>query len=200
MKYFSHQAVTICIFLLSFTIYVSAEVTAPTEIAGIHLGSNVLDYPHITQTNFMKEVVVTNWHGFRKGVISYGVCKYKDQILKIDMKYEDKSESFYKKLLKKYRKKFGKPDAFEGDSFGVMRIWKWRFLDADNNHITLALQYNRKNSNETLGSMVKLSMPKRIVEERKCFMTMCDEQNKYRKTKHRRTDDLAPSWEELIPK
>ena len=40
---------------------------------------------------------------------------------------------FYKKLLKSYKKKFGKPDEFTGDAFGIVLSWKWRFEDKDKN-------------------------------------------------------------------
>jgi len=68
----------------------SAAANVPSSIAGIELGSTVDQYPDIVRSNYLREVVVTDWHGFRKGIISYGECKYREQILKIDMKYEDK--------------------------------------------------------------------------------------------------------------
>ena len=79
----------------------------PHEVGGIVLGSHIDSYPDLTESNFMKEVVVTDRHGFRKGVISYGVCRYEGKILKIKLKYENKSKSFYTKLLTKYREKYG---------------------------------------------------------------------------------------------
>ena len=100
-------------------------------------------------------------------------CKNINQILKIDMKYEDKSEQFYQQLLGKFREQFGEPDAWSGDSFGVMHIWKWQFIDKDKNRVSLALQYNGKNSNETIGNMVRLSYPEKIEEERLCFAELC---------------------------
>ena len=77
----------------------------PHEVGGISLGSHIDDYPDAIKSNFLKEVVVTDRHGFRKGVISYGVCKYKGKVLKIKLKYEDKSKAFYTTLLGKYKGK-----------------------------------------------------------------------------------------------
>ena len=176
-----------------------AETKPPTGIAGIKLGTSIHDYQNIIQTNFMKEVVVTDWNGFRKGVISYGICKYQDQILKIDMKYRDKSEHFYKKILKLFRKNFGKPNSFAGDSFGVLRVWKWHFRDKNNTAISLSLQHNSKNTNETIGSIVKLSMPERIIEERRCFVEMCDDMNRQRIDQHATPSPSEPNWNDLIP-
>lgn len=170
----------------------------PHEIAGIALGSNVNDYPDIIRTNFLKEVVVTDWHGFRKGVISYGTCKYIDQILKIDMKYENKSKDFFKILMKKFRETFGEPDAWTGDSFGVMHVWKWKFIDKDQNRVSLKLQYNGKNSDETIGNIVKLSYPGKMDEERRCFIEVCE--NTKDKIDEKRKEQLNQSdWSHLVP-
>jgi hypothetical protein len=177
----------------------AAPPPAPLSIAGIRLGSDVSGYPEIVESNFLKEVVVTDWHGFRNGVISYGVCQYQNQILKIDMKYQERSEAFYKTLLSKFRDTFGPPHAWEGDSFGVMQVWKWRFTDQEENPVSLTLQYNSKDARETIGNMVKLSYPRKIEEERLCFVDMCarrmTEIEASRAEALRQTD-----WSYLIPR
>jgi hypothetical protein len=190
--------IAICFSIILCPLQVNAE-QVPHEIAGIALGSSVDQYPDITQTNFMKEVVVTDYHGFRKGIISYGACRYIDQILKIDMKYQDKSKAFYKKLLKEFRKKFGQPDSWHGDSFGVKYIWKWRFIDDQQNPVSMTLQHNSKDSMETIGNMVKLSYPARIAEERACFNDMC-EQSKENIDEKRREELKKSDWSYLIPR
>jgi hypothetical protein len=198
IKYTTEWVLTICVLFALFPLQTRGE-NVPHEIAGIVLGSSVETYPDIIQTNFMKEVVVTDWHGFRKGVISYGACRYIDQILKIDMKYEDKSKTFYKKLLKKFRKDFGPHDSWEGDSFGVLHVWKWHFIDKEQNRVNLVLQYNGKDSSETIGNMVKLSYPKKIEEERLCFNEMC-EQSKENTDEKRREEMKKSDWSFLIPR
>jgi len=186
-------------FALSLNPFLVLAKDAPHEIAGIVLGTNVKDYPEFTQTNFLKEVVVTDWHGFRKGVISYGTCKYIDQILKIDMKYQDKSKEFYQKLLQEFREEFGEPGLWNGDSFGVMYLWKWKFIDKKGDHISLALQYNGKNSNETIGNVVKISYPKKIEEERLCFVEVC--QHNINKTDAKLREELDKSdWSHFVPR
>lgn len=186
-------------FLFSLFPLLAIAEHVPHEIAGIVLGSRVDDYPDIIRTNFLKEVVVTDWHGFRKGVISYGTCKYIDRILKIDMKYKNKSKKFFQKLMKKFRADFGEPDVWTGDSFGVIHVWKWQFIDKEQNRVSLALQYNEKNSNETLGNMVKLSYPGKIEEERLCFIEVCHDSKE--KTDARRREELKKSdWSYLVPR
>lgn len=187
-----------CCLCFLVPISTSAE-NVPHEIGGIALGSKVESYPDIIQSNFMKEVVVTDWHGFRNGVISYGLCRYNGQILKIDMKYADKSKEFYDTLLAKFREKFGEPDSWNGDSFGVMLIWKWQFVDSDNNKVSLALQHNGKSSKETIGNMVKLSFPEKMEEERLCFRDMC-ETHKGQTDEKRREELQKTDWSFLIPR
>ena len=190
----------IIVFFITFSTLplLAATEKIPHEIAGIVLGTSVDEYPEITRTNFLKEVVVTDWHGFRKGVISYGTCRYVDRILKIDMKYKDKSKKFFEQLLKKFRKKYGEPHAWTGDSFGVMHVWKWKFIDKEQNKVSLKLQYNGKNSDETLGNMVKLSYPGKIQEERLCFIEVCA--NTTEKIDTKRREELNKSdWTHLVP-
>jgi hypothetical protein len=174
----------------------AAEV--PHSVGGIALGTSIDSYPDIVRSNFLKEVVITDLNGFRKGVISYGACLHKNVILKIDMKYEDKSKKFYKKLLKEFKDNFGAPDSWEGDSFGVLYLWKWRFIDKEGNKVTMALQYNGKDSQETIGNIVKLSYPEKIEEERLCFVDMCDRQAEKRNA-DQKTENLEPDWSFLIP-
>lgn len=191
----------IIIFIFSFSVspLLAVAENVPHEIAGIVLGSRVDDYPDILLNNFLQEVVVTDWHGFRKGTISYGTCKYIDRILKIDMKYADKSNDFFHKLLKEFREKFGEPDAWSGDSFGVIHVWKWQFIDNEQNKVSLALQYNEKDSNETIGNVVRLSYPGKIEEERLCFIKVC--QHSKKNTDATRRDELKKSdWSHLVPR
>jgi hypothetical protein len=187
--------------LLSFFLLVpfsfSAE-TVPHSVGGITLGARISEYPDIVQSNFMKEVVITDRHGFRKGVISYGVCRYKNEILRIRLKYADKSKSFYKKLLKMFRTKFGPPDSWNGDSFGLLHVWKWHFIDKDRNRVSMSLQFNAKDPNETIGNVIKLSFPERIEEERLCFNRMCEEVHE-KSSAQQKNDPKKSDWSYLIP-
>ena len=114
------------------------------------------------------------------------------------MKYEDKSKKFYEKLLARYKDKFGEPHSWEGDSFGVMRIWKWYFTNKNGDAVSLSLQFNGKNSRETIGNVVRLSLPEKIEEERLCFNDMCEMQKS--KADEARLEELKKSdWSHLIP-
>ncbi len=173
----------------------AAAAGAPHEIGGFKLGAAIADYNVINDHNFLHQVVVDETGGFRKGVIYYGDCARPGEIVKIKLKFKDSSFKFYRKILARYTKKFGKPDEFTGDTFGIVRAWKWKFTDKDNNRITLTLQHNLKNMDENIGNMIKLSMPDRIKAERKCFNAG--------RPQHRQTPPAGqgpPDWERLIPR
>jgi len=196
MKYFTATTLII-IALLSFT-SVAAHDT-PTEIGGFKLGEFITDYPQIEYSDYLKEVVINDWHGFRKGIISYGTCAYPGQIVKIRMKYQNSSKDFYDELLKKLRSRYGKPDEWKGDSFGVLYVWKWRFVDKDNRRVNLILQHNLGDDNENIGNMVKLSFPEIEEEERFCVIDFF-EKNKTAEEKEVIKQRMKPDWDYMLPR
>lgn len=177
----------------------AGAVEVPSEIGGFKLGEYITDYPDIEYANYLREVVVNDWHGFRKGIISYGTCAYPGQIVKIRMKYENSSKPFYLKLLAKFKEKYGKPDAWEGDAFGVLYVWKWRFVDANKRRVNLILQHNLQNDEENIGNMVKLSFPEMEEEERICFIEFCEE-NKTEEQKEKIKQRIEPDWDYMLPR
>lgn len=196
MKFFRNIQVFILVSLFILTgDMTAAETLVPTEINGFKLGATIEEYDFLTYQNYLREVMIDNIGGFRRGSLSYGTCKQPGEIVRIKLKYKDNSKKFYKQLLKRYKKKFGDPEEFTGDAFGIVLAWKWRFKDKDNNHISLTLQHNKKDVNEATGNMVKLSLPDKIEAERKCFLKTC----KMEKTQ-RPTGMMSEDWENLIPK
>jgi len=163
--------IPICICLLSFTIakyLAAADSKPPLTIGGFTLGRSINEYSFTSKEAFVKEVVVTDIKGFRKGFITYGVCENPGKILRIKLKYHDKSAAFFEQLIKQYKKKFPAKPKFTGDSFGRVKSWKWTFADQNGERLTLLLQHNLKDEDETTGSMVKLSLPDQIIAERRC--------------------------------
>lgn len=192
------------IFVLSFltcilhgNLYASNNV--PHEVGGFSLGSDISEYPDAMDTNYLKEMVITDWRGFRKGIISYGICKHSNKILKIRFKYENSDKKYFHKLLKEFEKMYGEPDEWKGDSFGILHVWKWYFIDTDKKKVSLTLQHNLRNPNETIGNMVKLSYPDLLDEERLCFNEMCEEM-KSDQDKQRLEELKKPDWQYLVPR
>jgi hypothetical protein len=196
-KQFFTSAIILSLLLLLLPTAISAK-EIPSGVGGFVLGSNVTDYPDIEYSNFLKEVVIYDWHGFDKGIISYGICAAPGEIVKIRLKYEDSGKKYFNLLLKKFRKKYGKPTEWKGDSFGILHIWKWKFVDENNNRIHLVLQHNTKNPNENIGNMVKLYYPDSIIREQACFAKQCT-QNISKEEKEKRMQRKKSDWKYLIP-
>ena len=171
-----------------------AEKTAPLEVGGFKLGTSIDDYELISYQNFLKQVVVEDVGEFRKGIIEYGVCQRPGEIVDIKLKYVDTTEAFFDQLLARYKKTLGAPTMYSGDAFGILKAWKWHFTRENGERISLTLQYNLKNPDESIGSVVKLSMPDRIDEERECFNKVCAVRERVKPVPEER------DWNFLIPR
>lgn len=192
---------TFFLMTMCFILFAGAPVTAveaPSEVGGFKLGDDISEYLDFDE-NYLKEVVVNDWHGFRKGIIYYGTCAYPGQIVRIRMKYEDSSKTFYYELLKRFKQKYGKPNEWKGDAFGVLYVWKWQFFNSDNERVTLILQHNLQNHNETIGNQVKLSYSERLEEERLCFIEYC-ETSTSAEEQERIKQRMKPDWDHMIPR
>lgn len=201
MNYFSLAVLFCCLVAGSISPAPAYADKAPTEVGGFKLGSSVENYDFISYRNFLKEVVVDDVPGFRKGTISYGVCDRPGEIVKIKLKYLDPSKSFFKGLIRRYKKKFGEPDEFTGDSFGIVKSWKWHFKDNRGNRVTMILQHNLKDHNEVIGNMVKLYLPDQVEAERTCFNKTCLMRNPdaFKKAQDPLKWDET-SWQQMIPR
>jgi hypothetical protein len=188
---------TACAVLISAVPATAHE--APSEIGGFKLGEDITEYEDIEYANYLREVVINDWHGFRKGIISYGTCAYPGQIVKIRMKYEDSSKKFYEELLAKLKQQYGKPTEWNGDAYGILYVWKWRFTDSENRRVNLILQHNLGDDSENIGNVIKLSLPEREEEERLCFIEFC-EINKTSAEKARVQQRLEPNWDYMLPR
>lgn len=115
------------------------------------------------------------------------------------MKYQDSSKKFYHELLVKYKNRYGKPLEWKGDAFGVLYVWKWRFMDEHNRRVSRILQHNLQNNNENVGNMVKLSYPEMMEEERYCVIEFF-EKNKTAEEKEAIKQRMKPDWDYMLPR
>lgn len=188
--------------LLIFTLLIvplpaTGEVV-PKEIAGFRLGDDITEYQEIEYSDYLKNVTITDWHGFRKGILSYGICAYPGKIARISMKYEDSSTPFYNQLLDKFKQRYGEPTEWGGDAFGILFKWKWVFLDEQNERVTLILQHNLQDHTQNIGTVVKLGYPERIVDEQACFLKQC-KINLSQAEKEELKKRLEANWNYFVP-
>lgn len=174
MKYILPLLALILLFL--GTDVCRAEV--PHQVAGFVLGSDISRYTDKLNMQsalplrfrpYLKEVETRNLPGFKIGLITYGTCAAPNHIVRIRLKYENASKKFFELLLKRFKRRFGPDPEWRGDPFEVIIAWKWSFVDAQKNRISLILQHNTMNKNEKMGNVVKLTMWNRIEAERACW-------------------------------
>lgn len=185
---------TFTLIALSTAVLAATGPQRPLSAGGFTLGTSIKDYSFISRDNFVKEVIVTDIKGFRKGFVMYGTCERPGEILRIRLKYTDKSYHFFEKLLEQYKNKFGSKPKFVGDSFGHVKAWKWIFTADDGKRVSLILQHNLKNADESIGNMLKLGLPDQLIAERECSNRI-DSQTQ----KSISEELLTPEWDLLLP-
>jgi hypothetical protein len=168
----------------------AAAPSAPLSVGGFTLDRSIEDYPVEGYAYYLNEMIYTDLKGYRKAFITYGACRNKGKILRIKLKYEDRSFEFFQELLSRYRDKFGAKPRFSGDQFGNVRAWKWTFTDEQDRRINLELQHNLRDDEESIGNMVKLSLPDLMNDERRCFNELHDPEDGT-------VEEVG--WEDLIP-
>ncbi len=149
----------------------------PVEIAGFKLGAPIENFQDrcrmetampLRYTKFIEEIEIREVTGFKNGLLWVAKCATPGRIVRIRMKYTDSSKKFYNELLKRFRKRFGKPSEWRGDPFHIVISWKWSFVDDQNNRISMILEHNTRNEEETYGNTIKMTMWNLIDEEREC--------------------------------
>jgi hypothetical protein len=192
--------------IICFLMVNTVGAQVPYEIAGFALGKNIEDYQDrvrmetmlpIRYAEFLKEVEMRNIPGYKSGLITYGDCVDPGRILRIKLKYSDSSRKFYDELLKRYKKRFGKPDRWRGDPFHVLVAWKWSFTDQEGNRISMILQHNIEDTTRKLGNAVKLSMLNFEEDEIECYDK---KESQLRTSEQKQKSAVEPNWDLFIPK
>ena len=148
----------------------------------------------------IEEVEIKPIKGIKSGLIAYVTCSAPGHIVRIKLKYEDSSKKFYETLLKRIKKKFGKPDEYRGDPFHIVLSWKWSFIDKKNNRITMTLQHNSMDTEEKMGNSIKLTNRNLIEEDLKCYKVKALDQRQ--KLRHRDWKVMTPGlsgWDLYVP-
>ena len=183
----------ICMLVLVQSSALADGYRVPSSAGGFTLNTQIKDYSVSNHQNYLREDIFTDIEGFRKGFITYGTCNKPGHILRIKLKYQDRSYKFYKQLLKKYRQSFGDNPTFTGDSFGNVKRWKWAFTDDQGQRVTLVLQHNLNDADESMGNMLKLRLPDLMNAERTCF------NNTHPQRSVSITPESETDWAKLIP-
>ena len=189
----------------------SPSADAPKTVGGFVLGEPIDRYDNRIKTesrmciryqDYLDEVEVNMCDAFKSGLISIANCDQKDRVVRIKLKYQDSSPKFYEKLLKRFKRKFGEPNQWKGDAFGVMVAWKWSFMNEAGERISMILQHNSQDEELKMGNVIKLANTSAIENEEECF----EKQKKMKSMALQRKKRLKPLdlsnpdiWNYLIP-
>jgi hypothetical protein len=166
--------------IIGFILAVTAPALAqiPYQVGGFKLGGSIGDVTGqvkmetaipIRYQAYLSEVEIEDTPLFKSGLITYGTCQDAGRIVRIKLKYADSSETFFNQLLDRIKVRFGKPDEWRGDSFGIVKAWKWSFRGQAGNRISLTLQHNTRDDEEKKGNAIKMTMHNLVEDERRCY-------------------------------
>lgn len=202
---FSKRAGIICCLIFLPAVCGAADV--PHEIGGITLGAGIGAFEHrfvpgselpVRYLESMKEIEVRKTPGFKTGLVYYGTCQTPSRIVRIEFKYQNTSEAFYRDLLKRFKQQLGEPNEWRGDPFHIVVGWKWGFIDKNGNDISLILKHNKRDEEKKEGNYVKMTMWNLMRLESECYQNkLLDEAKKTDRAA--RTDDPI-DWDLLVPK
>ena len=166
------------LFVILFLLFPSVCIAEiPNQIAGFELGGQIADFQDrvkmetampLRYSKNIEEVEIRDVNGFKNGLLWVAKCANPGRIVRIRMKYADSSKKFYEELLQRCRARFGKPSEWRGDPFHIVLSWKWSFVDDQNNRISMILDHNTQDEEESFGNTIKLTMWNLIDQERDC--------------------------------
>jgi hypothetical protein len=148
----------------------------------------------------IEEVEIKPLEGIKSGLIGYATCTTPGKIVRIKLKYKDASKKFYEQLLKRIKKKFGKPDEYRGDPFHIVLSWKWSFIDQKNERISLTLQHNSMDTEQKMGNSIKIANRSAMTQDLKCYREAALDQRQ--KLRHRDWKVMTPGlsgWDLYVP-
>jgi len=188
----------------------TTRAEAPHQVGGFALGENIEVYKDrvimdtalpVRYSENIEEVEIKFTQGFKSGLIAYGTCAEPGHIVRIKLKYADSSKEFYENLLKRFKRHFGEPDEYRGDPFGIVKAWKWSFVDKQNQRISLNLQHNSIDAEEKKGNAVKITHTTLIEEDGLCYKRkQLDHRERLRQREWKAVNPELTGWDLYVPR
>lgn len=196
------------ILMLSLMIMALSAATAfaagefPSTLAGFTLGEDIKQYEPfcnmkeaspLSDAPFLIEALIKpdSLPGIRGGSLNFANCKNKDKLVRIKLKFHDRSQELFNKLFLKYKTKFGRPDSYEGDAFKNVIAWNWVFKNDAGEKMSVLLMWSRSKEMRP-GVSIKMTNITLYDQEYDCF--------KAQDYGFKSTDSKIKSLEEYVPK
>jgi len=149
-------------------IKLGTDIKQYSSFCNMHLASPSPDVPFMSETHLVPGFI----SGIRGGSLGYANCSNLDKVVRIKLKFYDRSQELFDKLLKKYKKAYGNPDSYEGDAFKNVIAWQWNF-NHDGQRVSLMLMWSRKLEIRP-GVSIKMSLDSMIDSEYECYKVKMD--------------------------
>jgi len=173
----------------------------PMTLAGLTLGQDMSNYdeccerqpasvmpdaPFLKEAHLKKNVI----QGIRGGSLTYANCNEKGKLVRIKLKFHDRSQKLFDQLLRKYEAAFGKADSYQGDSFRNIIAWEWDFTQGDE-RVSLILMWSRVNDMRP-GVSIKMTLSSLLDSEYECYKASRKKQSNGKSSKIADLDDFLP--------
>lgn len=153
--------------------------TFPDTLAGFKLGEDINQYESfcnmheanaMSDAPFLTEVLIKPdvLPGVRGGSLNYGNCQNKNKLVRIKLKFNDRSQKLFEKLLKRYKRAFGDPNGYKGDAFKNVIAWEWIFTNRDGEKMNVLLMWSRDNEIRP-GVSIKMTNVSLYDQEYDCY-------------------------------
>ncbi len=188
----------------------AGEGTIPQAIGPFALGRDIGELETALQMEsvlpiryqeYLNEVEIRPPKGLKSGLIAYGLCAQPGKIVRVKLKYRDSSREFYDDLLERIKQRFGRPNEYNGDPFHIVIGWKWSFVDASGQRISLNLAHNTRDVEEKFGNTIKLTLISAIEQERACYLKQNPAVRKREADQKLLRNKMTPEdWDRLMPR
>ncbi|WP_419785796.1 hypothetical protein [Pseudodesulfovibrio sp.] len=161
----------------------------PLTLAGFTLGQDIDKYSDccdklsatpIPDIPFLSEVHLKSdiLPGIRGGSLAFANTRDKDRLVRIKLKFHDRGTALFDKLLAQYKKAFGNPDSYQGDTFRNVIAWQWDF-SKDGQRVCLVLMWSRDNEIRP-GVSIKMTLDSLLDSEYEYFKKQTEQLEKKR--------------------
>lgn len=179
-------------FIIFLSLFLSASAYAqkvPMTLAGITLGEKIsavrnqcrlttdialVEERHLNEMRLQPQFVP----GIRSGSVAYANCEQQGRIVRIKLKFDNPSKTFFHDLLRRYKNAFGTPLEWRGNPFQTIISWKWSFEDNLGQRINLELTHSEDGDYKT-GNFVKLTFRSLWESEAACYEREILEEESY---------------------
>ena len=179
---------TLLVLLLAAPAAVAAD-GFPLTLAGFTLGQDVKAYasncdsdpsvpmsdaPFLSEMRLRPDCVA----GVRGGSLTYGNCKDKNKLVRIKLKFHNRGKGLFEDLLARYKKAFGNPDSYQGDTFRNVIAWQWDFKRGDE-EVSVLLMWSRDKEMRP-GVSIKMTLDSLLESEYACYKEKFEQQERGR--------------------